>query len=493
MSESEENSTLPKRALDPVQESSSLASFGSGDDVGTTPASDGSRFSESAEVDFAAPLSLQPAPVQGENPYLEGSSLDYPQSAGAASGAVPSDQGQQYYVPSEAASPVGMIYAPPAKPISLPVVATRYPLFWRSPAWRWWKSILALVVAGVLGFLAMAFIPVIAMVIDLASGRLTMEDMEAMVDGTLKVTPNIFLFNNIGIALGIPLAFLVGAFFRQRPGFMSSIIGKFRWKWFLLVTLVLLPVWLGILAIELIPAMGAGEFAFESNDDTVFLIFAILLTTPFQCAGEEYLDRGVINRGVASFWNNRIGGPLLGAVASSVVFMLMHSADDTFLNIFYFCFGMIACWLTWRTGGLEAAIAVHMVNNMTSMITLPFSDISEMFDRAEGAADLATLGVSMIGPVLAVIIVEFLYRWRRPVAKAAPGLDQIPTPDVLTGRAVLDPYQLPLPTSFSGIPAFPNIVTLRLGHGEDLGQLSRQTAGFDEEQVDLGQLPPPVF
>ena len=490
MSDYQEDGNPPKRALDPAQDlDSTLPLVGEGD--GEIPVF-GSRFSAPSGEDEAVSSAFRTAQIpDADRP--SGTASQPPQFVASLTSRPPRYQTHPTSLPPNGVATLGAIYSPPEKQTGLPTTETRYPLFWRSPAWKWWKSILALLVAGVLGFLALAFVPLIAIWIDFGSGRLTMEDMEAMLDGTLKVTPNIFLFNNLGIALCIPLAFLVGTFFRQRPGYLSSVIGKFRWKWFALVALTILPIWLGILALELVPEMRAGEFVFEINDDTVFMIFAILLTTPFQCAGEEYLDRGVINRGVASFWNHRFGGPLLGAVASSGVFMLMHSAADVFLNVFYFSFGMVACWLTWRTGGLEAAIAVHVVNNMTSMITLPFSDFSEMFDRTEGAADATTLGWSMLGPVLAIVTVEILYRWRHPVAKSAPGLDEMIVPNARVGTFA--PANQLLSTGHTAIPVFPSSIieqltpTAHLSQGVGSHQIP---AGIGESKVDLEQLPPPT-
>jgi membrane protease YdiL (CAAX protease family) len=114
-----------------------------------------------------------------------------------------------------------------------------------------------------------------------------------------------------------------------------------------------------------------------------------------------------------SFW--------IGAVVSSVAFMFLHAAQDIYLNAFYFSFGMISCWMAWRTGGLEAGIALHVVNNMVAMAVLPFSDFSGLFNRQAGSAnpmDVLPLAAVMLA---SMGLVEWQVRRQKPVAVAAPG------------------------------------------------------------------------
>jgi membrane protease YdiL (CAAX protease family) len=150
------------------------------------------------------------------------------------------------------------------------------------------------------------------------------------------------------------------------------------------------------------------------------MIIVILLTTPLQCAGEEYGLRGLVNRLFGSYGSSRVSF-WIGAVVSSVAFMFLHAAQDIYLNAFYFSFGMISCWMAWRTGGLEAGIALHVVNNMVAMAVLPFSDFSGLFNRQAGSAnpmDVLPLAAVMLA---SMGLVEWQVRRRKPVAVAAPG------------------------------------------------------------------------
>jgi len=101
---------------------------------------------------------------------------------------------------------------------------------------------------------------------------------------------------------------------------------------------------------------------------------------------------------------------------------LLHSAQDIYLNVFYFSFGLISCWMAWRTGGLEAGIALHVVNNVIAMAVFPFSDFSGAFNRQAGSAsswDVLPLAAVLLA---STGLVEWQVRRRKPIAVAAPGV-----------------------------------------------------------------------
>jgi hypothetical protein len=51
-------------------------------------------------------------------------------------------------------------------------------------------------------------------------------------------------------------------------------------------------------------------------------------------------------------------------VVSSVVFALLHGTQNLPLFADRLVFALLAGLLVWRTGGLEAAIAAHVINNV---------------------------------------------------------------------------------------------------------------------------------
>lgn len=292
---------------------------------------------------------------------------------------------------------------PAPRPVYLPVVPEPYPRTWRAPAIRWWRPVVA-ILAGVAAFVALSIVFGLAGVV---AGMLLDPDRTRAViaaagRGEIMMTPILFLANNLSLALLTPLSMLLAwAFSRQRPGWLSSVIGRFRWGWFGWCLLIAVPFWLLLSLLEWW-FWPAGE-PLNVNPDTWFMIATIVLTTPLQAAGEEYAMRGYLNKALGWFTSNRTVGLSLGAVGSSVVFMLIHGAGDNWLNLFYFTFGMAACYLTWRTGGLEAAVAVHVVNNLVAMAALPFVDISTVFNREQGTGDPSVL--IHIGVMLVVVAI----------------------------------------------------------------------------------------
>ena len=89
-----------------------------------------------------------------------------------------------------------------------------------------------------------------------------------------------------------------------------------------------------------------------------------LLTTPLQSAAEEYLFRGYLSQAIAGWIRRPAVGAVVAAVVTAALFSLAHAPGDlpTFLD--RFAFGLAASAVVWLTGGLEAAIVLHAVNNV---------------------------------------------------------------------------------------------------------------------------------
>lgn len=308
---------------------------------------------------------------------------------------------------------------PPAKPSVLPVEPREYHEFLRTPRLRWWRPVLALLMGGALFFASSMVFGLIAMLYDLGSGRTTLEDYGSI--DRVTMTPALFLANNLGLAACIPIAMLTQwACFGQRPRWLSSVVGRFRWRWFGECVLWALPL---LLIPVLLDVVLNGLDGLRVSPDTAFMVAAVLLTTPLQSAGEEYLLRGLGQRAVAA-WLPRIAGLVVSTAVTAVVFMFLHNAGDPWLNSFYLFFAVVGSVLAWRTGGLEAA--VHAVNNMVSMIVLPFIDFSDMFNRGAGTGSpFALVQMAILATICAVLL--WRARVRGLVVRNAPAA---PTPVV---------------------------------------------------------------
>lgn len=369
----------------------------------------------------------QPAPVNPPPAWAQGG----PAAGQAAPQPWAPQPGEQQWAPQPgvapqpgaapwpgAVAPHGHPTAPvpaAAQPASaLPVEPREHHDFYLAPRWRWWRGLLALLMATGIALAASLLLGIVQVAVDMALGNPISTSMD-----DIHLTPTLFLVNNVTIATFIPAAMLSQwACTGQRPRWLSSVAGGVRWRWLLACVGICLPIWLVLTGVEVWQTRGWEGLAV--NPATWVLLVGILLTTPFQAAGEEYLVRGLLFRVVAAWTHHRIVGLVLGAVVSGLVFMSLHMAADPWLNVFYFTFGVMAALMAWRTGGLEAPIALHVVNNMTAEWNVPFTDISGMMDRSVGTGDWTVL-FPLLAIVVAWALMEVAARRMGIVRRSAPG------------------------------------------------------------------------
>lgn len=335
----------------------------------------------------------------------------------------PPGDGGPAHGPPAAVPPIIWRQIPP-RPSALPTRPRQYHEFYRAPRMRWWRPLAALAMFLASWLVVGLLVVAILLSGDLVTGRLTLEELA---EG--RVTPNLFLANNLALALAVPLAYLAHwAASGQRPRWLSSIAGAFRWGLFLRFLLLAAPLYLLSLAIE-----GGLSGQFETlrvNRDTWFLVATIVLTTPFQAAGEELALRGLMARAVGSWFPSRRVGLVVACGVTSLAFMALHGSNDPWLNLFYLCVGVATSVLVWRTGGLEAPIALHVVNNLVGELALPFSDLDGLFDRRAGTGSAWVLVQVM---VVAAVTAGILWQSRRlnlPTS-AAPAASPRPTMEVI--------------------------------------------------------------
>lgn len=166
-----------------------------------------------------------------------------------------------------------------------------------------------------------------------------------------------------GLAMLIPIAAgLVLFVHRVRPGYLSSVRGRIRWRWFgISLAAGFACLWL-VLVVQNLTAPGGARWAVTPQAGAVWFILVMLLTTPLQAAAEEYFFRGYLMQSLGSL----VSSPWFGIVISAAVFTLFHSSTNLALVLDRFAFGVLAGWLVVRTGGLEAAIGAHIANNVSA-------------------------------------------------------------------------------------------------------------------------------
>jgi membrane protease YdiL (CAAX protease family) len=242
------------------------------------------------------------------------------------------------------------------------------------------------------------------------------------------------LANNLVIVMLIPAAMAaVWAVHRSNIGWLASVTGRLRWpvlgRFFVLAGVVVVVFFMAGFAL---PPVGFGEIEVPKGTTLVGLFVVILLTTPLQSAAEEVGFRGYLSQAVASWFARPMAGTLVAGVASATLFALAHGGQEPALFADRFAFGVVASWLAWRTGGLEASIALHAANNLVSLgYTASTGSLEEALESATLGWPAAVLDIAMM-VVFAAVVARVADRWGLAVRRAAP--EVVPS----------DPQQVPL-------------------------------------------------
>jgi membrane protease YdiL (CAAX protease family) len=220
----------------------------------------------------------------------------------------------------------------------------------------------------VLVVLALGLLPILALVVPvawaIADGHQTTYYLNHLSDKT--VTTPVLAYTNVVLGgLAIAAWTTIRIVHRMRPRWLSSVVPGLRWRWLGLCA----GLALGILLVQALAAVifsndSTAADAASSTRSQVTLAFVVLLTTPLQAAGEEYFFRGYVNQAIGAYFRS----PLPPMVLSSVLFALAHGTQNAPLFVDRLSFGLVAAFVVWRTGGLEAGIAWHVVNNLVVLL-----------------------------------------------------------------------------------------------------------------------------
>jgi membrane protease YdiL (CAAX protease family) len=167
---------------------------------------------------------------------------------------------------------------------------------------------------------------------------------------------------NLGLATLVPISIVAVLLVHQRsPRWLISVEGRVRWR-YLLVCLGVAAVALN--GVTLVSIVGGPPISFSVQPDFWMFLGVIMLTSPLQAFAEEYFFRGYLLQALGSL----VASPWFGVVVSSLVFALLHGTQNLPLFLDRLAFGLLAAMLVLRTGGLEAGIAAHVVNNISAYL-----------------------------------------------------------------------------------------------------------------------------
>lgn len=236
------------------------------------------------------------------------------------------------------------------------------------PEHRWWKPLVELLLFGAFYLvLALVFGVVWALSLMGVRGEDAVNDIFVLEAPALDIMdPPIFFLLFFSLVLMIPALLAARAITGPRPvGLLLSVTGRLRWRFLarcLLTALVIYAV--GTVVAALLEFALLGTLApVQPVEGFWWLIAMIVLVVPLQSAAEELVFRGYLLQSIGR-WLRR---PVFAILLPVPLFTFGHLYDAWGL-LGVTAMAVVAGYLTWRTGGLEAAIALHVVNNVVATL-----------------------------------------------------------------------------------------------------------------------------
>ncbi len=269
-----------------------------------------------------------------------------------------------------------------------------YPLMLRTWDYAWWRPLVGLLLLLVGGFIVapIVMIPVLAVAVAFEGGSGTFADRFAEALSLDSVTPASMLFLNLSLAaLTLVAMGIVRWIHRLRPRWLSSVMPGMRWRFFFACLGLSVVALVASVLISLLLPQDPSQLGGEPNKLTGTLVatgIVILLTTPLQALGEEYAFRGYLMQAFGSFTHGiaeasgasaKVARGIAIGIAltlTSGLFALAHGAQNFPLFFDRFAFGLMAGLVVVLVGGLEAGIALHILNNLVAFgIAIAFGDL----------------------------------------------------------------------------------------------------------------------
>ncbi len=305
------------------------------------------------------------------------------------------------------------------------------------PKYTWWKPLITALIGGAI-FVLLSLVVAVAFMV----GSYLAPDVFGGFDDVLSLgeidltDPGTFAFAVGSIALLLPAVILATLIMGPRPlGLLSSVAGRLRWGWIarcIPIALLVYGVVFGLSFLVIDPLTGAAPLAPVVTSTTWVLIVLALVLTPLQATAEEYVFRGYLMQTVGGWLKH----PAWAILLPVPLFVFGHNYD-VWGMLDVAIFAVTAAWLTWRTGGLEAAIVAHVINNTTLFVL--------------GAIGLADLNADSGSPIGLLVTVVIMVAYSALVVRAAN------RSGLVTTRTVLPPEPEPEPVPATGDAVWPQV------------------------------------
>lgn len=241
-------------------------------------------------------------------------------------------------------------------------------------------------------------------------------DKVAALADTDLTTPASLLFVHVVLIMVIPEVWAVTRLVNGlRPRWLTSVRPGIRWGWFaasfgVSIATFVITIFLG----GLLPSNGDADLVTGGLNDftstTRDFLLVIVLLTPFQAIAEEYVFRGYLTQVAGGILADERVAKALAVLVPATLFALAHGSQDVPLFFDRFAFGVMAGVLVILTGGLEAPIAMHVLNNWFAFgLALAFGQLDEALTASTSTwwavpVTVVRTAVFLVGAVL-------VHRW----------------------------------------------------------------------------------
>ena len=222
------------------------------------------------------------------------------------------------------------------------------------------------------------------------------------------------------IALLLPVFLLAVRLVQERPaGSLSSVTGRVRWSWLGRCLAVAVPAIVLVVAGAWWLAPDVGATAAWGGWERFALSAVLLLPLVVaQSAAEEYMFRGWMLQA----FGNLLRNPLVPIVVQALLFAALHGWGTPwgFLDLTWF--GVLAGWLCVRTGGIEAAVALHVANNGVMMALAAATGLLSV-DQTAADMPWQVAAVSMVVTTVYTLVVLAWSRRSGLAVRSAPAAE----------------------------------------------------------------------
>ncbi|MGN6130298.1 MAG: lysostaphin resistance A-like protein [Nocardioidaceae bacterium] len=298
-------------------------------------------------------------------------------------------------------------YPPPARLPDFPHPEPRpYHLMLRTWNYAVWRPIVGIVVLFVCFFVVapLVLLPVLAIGVAVGGGPFWQKFQSAATFQT--VDPSALLYLNLVLGSMIFVTwFIIRVFHRMRPRWLMSVMPGIRWRFFFAcLGIAVVALVAQVLVGHLLPADAQSDTGGKLNHFTASSLavgLIVLFTTPFQAAGEEYVFRGYLMQAIGALFRFK----WVAIIVTATIFALMHGVQNFPLFFDRFMFGLIAGWAVTITGGLEAGIALHILNNFLAFgVAVAFGDLTQTLTVSQVSWWNIVLTLTQSGVYLGLVV-----------------------------------------------------------------------------------------